>query len=127
MSKRVTMRWERHNLERQNQIWAAAVELLEEGPAGAWIPFKHIAERSGLAKSGHRSRTDGARGADGKVAPGRRGAGRVAGTKLGAVLAEGHIADVVQGFHGPMTADHGRESGRVGRLSGQAGDRRTRP
>lgn len=44
-------RWERHNQERQTRILTAAVELLEEGPAGADIPVKLIAQRAGLAKS----------------------------------------------------------------------------
>ncbi|MFC4607404.1 hypothetical protein ACFO9E_06190 [Streptomyces maoxianensis] len=35
-------RRERHNLERQNRILAAAVDLLEEGPAGTEIPVKHM-------------------------------------------------------------------------------------
>ncbi|MFE2432704.1 hypothetical protein ACFXJ5_39110 [Streptomyces sp. NPDC059373] len=44
-------RWERHNVERQNRILAAAVELLEVGPAGAEIPGQYIAGEVGLAKS----------------------------------------------------------------------------
>ncbi|MFC9788565.1 TetR/AcrR family transcriptional regulator [Rhodococcus sp. NPDC127528] len=44
-------RWERHNLDRQRRILEAAVELLEESPAGADIPVQQIAKRAGLAKS----------------------------------------------------------------------------
>ncbi|NEW41015.1 TetR/AcrR family transcriptional regulator [Nocardia cyriacigeorgica] len=44
-------RWERHNSERQLTILRAAVELLEESPAGADVAVHRIAKRAGVAKS----------------------------------------------------------------------------
>lgn len=44
-------RWERHNSERQSLILKAAVELLQESPAGADVPVQQIAVRAGFAKS----------------------------------------------------------------------------
>ncbi|NKY33952.1 TetR/AcrR family transcriptional regulator [Nocardia speluncae] len=44
-------RWQQHNTERQRLILQAAVELLEEKPAGAEVPVVQIATRAGVAKS----------------------------------------------------------------------------
>ncbi len=44
-------RWQQHNTDRQRKILQAAVELLEEKPAGAEIPVLQIAKRAGVAKS----------------------------------------------------------------------------
>ncbi|WP_324193912.1 TetR/AcrR family transcriptional regulator [Nocardia blacklockiae] len=44
-------RWQPHNAERRARIVEAAIELLEESPAGADISAQRIAARAGLAKS----------------------------------------------------------------------------
>ncbi|MFF4232015.1 hypothetical protein [Streptomyces sp. NPDC001820] len=45
-------RRERHSLEQQNRILAASVDLLEEGPAGAEIPVKHMQNGPGSPRQG---------------------------------------------------------------------------
>ena len=44
-------RWEQHNSERRSRILLAAVELLEEAPAGTDVSVRQISARAGLAKS----------------------------------------------------------------------------
>ncbi|MEZ0364217.1 TetR/AcrR family transcriptional regulator [Mycobacterium sp. pUA109] len=44
-------RWEQHNVERRAQILRAAVELIEESPAGGAVSVLSIAKRAGVAKS----------------------------------------------------------------------------
>ncbi|GGK35183.1 putative transcriptional regulator, TetR family protein [Nocardia camponoti] len=44
-------RWKPHNESRRERLMLAAIELLEETPAGVEVPVVQIAERAGLAKS----------------------------------------------------------------------------
>ncbi|WP_083342759.1 TetR/AcrR family transcriptional regulator [Rhodococcus triatomae] len=44
-------RWATHNVERRTAIVQAAVELLEESPAGTELSVRAVAERAGVAKS----------------------------------------------------------------------------
>jgi AcrR family transcriptional regulator len=44
-------RWEQHNSERRSRILRAAVELIEEAPAGTDVSVRQISARAGLAKS----------------------------------------------------------------------------
>jgi AcrR family transcriptional regulator len=44
-------RWQQHNAERRTQILRAAVQVIEDSPAGADISVQAIAKRAGVAKS----------------------------------------------------------------------------
>ncbi|MFD3508045.1 TetR/AcrR family transcriptional regulator [Nocardia sp. NPDC058666] len=44
-------RWQPHNDSRRERIVLAAVELIEQAPAGVEVPIVQIAEHAGLAKS----------------------------------------------------------------------------
>jgi hypothetical protein len=59
---------------------------------------------------------------DGEVAQADHDLGPVSGADLGGVFAVGDVADVVQGFDGPVTADPPGEVSGAGLGDGQAGD-----
>jgi AcrR family transcriptional regulator len=48
---RRTVRWDEHKAARRAKILDAAVELIEERPAGSDIRVQHIAERAGLTRT----------------------------------------------------------------------------
>lgn len=77
----------------------------------------------GAGGLGDVGRSEGFEGSDCEVAEGGHDAGCVAGVDGGGVFGEGTVADVVLGFHNPVSAQVGGEFGRLRPVGVEAGDR----